>query len=86
MEVQAYIDVNEKRLGQFQFGLVRGSLDGEIVDYDGEERLEFTWEGQDELEPVFGSSWLKLRDDDNLEGWIKFHLGDRSTFRARRVG
>ncbi len=31
MEVQAYIEVNDKRLGNFQFGLVSGYLDGELV-------------------------------------------------------
>jgi hypothetical protein len=86
MEVQAYVEINEKKTGDFQFGLVGGSLDGEVVTHGSEERFEFTWEGQDELDPVSGSGWLKLSDENNLEGWIKFHMGDSSGFRARRAG
>jgi len=85
MEVQAYIEINEKRLGNFQFGLVSGYLDGEVVDDNGEERFEFTWEGQDENDPVLGSGWLRFRDENHLEGKIKFHLGDSSTFQAKRA-
>ena len=85
MEVQAYIEINEKKLGNFQFGLVSGSLDGEVVKHDNEERFEFTWEGQDENDPAFGSGWLKLSDENNLTGMIKFHVGDSSQFQARRV-
>jgi hypothetical protein len=85
MEVQAYIAINEKNLGNFQFGLVSGYLDGEVVVHSREERFEFTWEGQDEMDPVLGSGWLKLHDDNNLEGRIKIHLGDSATLRARRA-
>jgi hypothetical protein len=86
MEVQAYIEINEKKLGNFQFGLVSGYLDGEVVEHGREERFEFTWEGQDENDPAIGSGWLKLSDENNLEGRIKLHLGDSSSFRARRAG
>ena len=48
MEVPAYIEINNRLLGNFQFGLVSGYLDGEIAKCGNEERFEFTWEGQDE--------------------------------------
>lgn len=82
---QAYIEINEKRIGNFQFGLVYGYLDGEIVEYGNEKRFEFTWEGQDECDPVLGSGWLRIIEENSLEGRIKFHLGDSSQFRARRT-
>ena len=85
MEVQAYLQINSKGLGDFQFGLVSGHLDGEIVRGDSDESFEFTWEGMDELDPVAGSGWLRLADKDTVEGRIKFHLGDSSTFRAKRA-
>ena len=85
MEVQAYIQINEKRLGDFQFGLVNGYLDGKVIEYGGEERFEFTWEGQDENDPVSGSGWLKFKGENNLEGRIKIHLGDGSMFWAKRA-
>ena len=85
MEVQAYVTVDESWRGDFQFGLVTGSIDGEMVqDRDGE-RLEFTWEGVDECDEASGSGWLKLKGEDELEGRIKFHGGDSSTFTAKQA-
>jgi uncharacterized protein YndB with AHSA1/START domain len=85
MEVQAFIRVEPNGAGDFQFGLVSGVLDGEVVKIGNLERFEFTWEGQDENDPAFGSGWLKLSGKDNLSGSIKFHLGDRSGFMAVRA-
>ena len=82
MELQAYIDIKSNNLGNFQFGLVSGYLDGYIEDEFGKEYFVFTWEGQDEMEPVTGSGWMKLIDKNEIVGSIKLHLGDRSGFRA----
>ena len=85
MEVQAFIRISSNNLGSFQFGLVSGDLDGEVVRIDNTERFEFTWEGNDENDPASGSGWLKLVGQDKLKGSFKFHLGDRSEFFATRV-
>jgi hypothetical protein len=85
MEVQAYIRIGSNGIGDFQFGLVSGGLDGEIVKSSNLERFEFTWEGQDENDPAFGSGWLKLSGKEKARGRIKFHLGDSSEFLAVRV-
>lgn len=42
MEVQAYIRIDKNSLGEFQFGLVSGQIDGRIVKYPEGERFEFT--------------------------------------------
>jgi len=85
MEVQAYMTIDSKGLGHFQFGLVSGQIDGEVVKEGADEKFEFTWEGSDECDPAFGSGWLRLKDQNTLEGRIKFHLGDSSTFLAKRA-
>ena len=85
MEVQAYIKIDAKGLGAFQFGLVSGQLDGEIVKDGDRERFEFTWDGSDEGEPMSGGGWLRLVNKDSLEGRIKLHLGDSSTLVAKRA-
>ena len=85
MEVQAYIEVRSDNLGNFQFGLVSGYLDGYIEVVSGKERFVFTWEGQDEMDPVTGSGWMKLKSEDEVVGLIKLHLEDRSGFSARRA-
>ena len=85
MEVQAYIEINEKNTGEFQFGLVSGYIDGEIDEDPTGSRFEFTWDGNDECDPASGSGWLKLKDAATLEGKFIFHNGDDSKFGARRV-
>jgi hypothetical protein len=85
MEVQAHIRIGSNGIGDFQFGLVSGGLDGEVVKTGNLERFEFTWDGQDEMDPASGSGWLKLSGKDKASGRIKFHLGDSSEFLAVRA-
>jgi uncharacterized protein YndB with AHSA1/START domain len=85
MEVQAYIEIDKRGSGDFQFGLVTGQIDGEIVKDQSGEKLEFTWEGGDENDEASGSGWLKLKDKNTLEGKTKFHQGDSSLFTAERA-
>ncbi|MGF1521554.1 MAG: hypothetical protein ACFBSF_04455 [Leptolyngbyaceae cyanobacterium] len=83
MEVQAHVTIDGLG-GSFQFGLVSGGIDGEIVKEGKTERFEFTWEGNDECDEASGSGWLKLlKTADELAGCIKLHGGDRSLFSAR---
>jgi hypothetical protein len=85
MEVQAFLHIEPNGMGHFQFGLVSGVLDGEVLKTGNFERFEFTWEGQDENDPTLGSGWLKLSGKDKARGSIKIHLGDRSAFLAVRA-
>lgn len=84
MEVQAYVRIDSEGLGEFQFGLVSGEIDGEIVEDGIDERFEFTWEGNDECDPALGSGWFRLKDKNSIVGRIKTHMGDSSAFKARR--
>ncbi|MHC1754477.1 MAG: hypothetical protein AB9861_03445 [Methanosarcina sp.] len=85
MDVQAYIKIESANSGCFQFGLVCGEIDGRIVDYADDKRFEFTWEGNDECDPVFDSGWVRIKEKDTLEGEFRFHQGDSSTFPARKL-
>lgn len=85
METQAYIEIKPSNLGNFQFGLVSGYLDGYVEKSGDKERFTFTWEGQDEMDAALGSGWLELNSNDEVTGLIKLHLGDRSTFQAKRA-
>ena len=84
METQAYIEVKENKTGIFQFGLVRGYFHWKIYDFDSSKRMEFTWEGNDEMEDVFGAGWVLLKSDNEIKGEFRFHNGDDSTFKATR--
>lgn len=85
MEVQAYIKIDSNNLGVFQFGLVSGDIDGKVVDHPDGKRFEFTWDGNDECDPACGSGWVRIKEKDLLEGEFRIHIGDNSTFLARRV-
>ena len=86
MEVQAFIEIRPDRMGEFQFGLVAGFMQGEIEkEGRGRERFVFTWDGQDEMDPASGSGWLRLTNESEAHGVIRLHMGDRSTFEARRA-
>jgi hypothetical protein len=85
MEVQAYIRIRRDGSGAFQFGLVSGQIDGEVVETANGERFEFTWEGNDENDEASGSGWLAMESKNTLEGAIKFHRGDSSTLSAERA-
>jgi uncharacterized protein YndB with AHSA1/START domain len=84
-EVQAYVTIDKNNNGDFQFGYVAGQIDGEITKNESSETLEFTWEGNDESDAVFGSGWLKIKDKNTLQGKITIHQGDRSLFSAKRA-
>ena len=85
MEVQAYIRIRRDGGGEFQFGLVRGQIDGELVKTGDSDRFEFTWDGNDECDEASGSGWLEMESRNQLEGKIKIHHGDSSTLAAERA-
>lgn len=51
---------------------------------EGTNKVEFTWEGDDEGDARSGRGWASLSDGGSLTGWIFFHLGDDSGFLAVR--
>lgn len=85
MEVQAFVEIRLDNLGSFQFGLVSGGLIGYLEGKPPRQRFAFTWEGNDEMDPVSGSGWLRLKGDADVLGLINIHQHDRSRFKARRV-
>lgn len=84
MEVPAFIRIADDGSGEFQFGLVSGSLDGRFGERSGKLAVEFTWDGQDEMDPASGRGWAALECASLLRGRIYFHAGDDSAFVARR--
>jgi hypothetical protein len=85
LEVEAYIRIRRDGGGDFQFGLVSGEIDGEVVTTADGDRFEFTWDGNDECDEASGSGWLEMESKNRLEGMIKIHHGDSSTLAAERA-
>ena len=84
MEVQAFVEIKENKTGEFHFGLVTGYFNWSMYDFEEGKRLEFTWEGNDEMDEVFGAGWITLESKDIIKGEIRFHNGDDSIFIAKR--
>jgi hypothetical protein len=82
-EFQPFIEFESNDSGQFQFGCVCGQMDWRLTKRDGQTAAEFSWDGHDETEHVFGRGWAVL-ESDRLSGTIFFHFGDESGFTARR--
>jgi hypothetical protein len=85
METEGHFLFEKDGSGSFQFGLVQGQIDYRIeIEKIGEvERLEFSWEGQDENDDALGRGWALVKND-HLEGRFFFHLGDDSWFKANK--
>lgn len=82
-ELQPFIEFERSNTGQFQFACVSGQMDCRFTQRDGLPAVEFTWDGNDESERVFGRGWTVLNGD-QLSGMIFFHLGDESGFTATK--
>jgi hypothetical protein len=83
-ELQPFIEFERSDMGQFQFGCVYGEMDFRLGQRDGRSAVEFSWDGHDEDEQVFGRGWAVI-DGDDLTGMIFLHHGDESGYVAKRV-
>ncbi len=82
-DVEGYFDFEPDGYGAFQFGFVWGDIDYREGTRDGKLSVDFSWEGQDEMNPVKGRGWAVL-DGDQMEGMIFIHQGDESAFKTKR--
>ncbi|BEV17019.1 hypothetical protein HBDW_38070 [Herbaspirillum sp. DW155] len=83
MEVPAHITIKNDLTGTLQFGLVQGDIDARVHEHGSTVRIEFSWSGVDENDPVSGRGWLEVTGDE-AQGRIFIHLGDDSAFTAER--
>jgi hypothetical protein len=81
MEVPGHFTFKEDDLGSFQFGAVTGETDCRTSHEADQHRIDFTWQGEDDMSPACGRGWAVITKDE-LHGRIFFHLGDDSGFRA----
>jgi hypothetical protein len=66
--------------GEFALDCLTGSIHGRC---EGD-AVEFTWDGNDEMDEASGHGWAELQDDGSLEGEICLQHGDDIPFIARR--
>src|SRR4051794_9115496 len=82
-EEQGYVEFEKGGQGGFHFGYVHGVMDCRETTRDGHPAVEWSWEGNDEMDEASGRGWAVLKGDE-LHGLIAFHQGDESEFVARR--
>jgi hypothetical protein len=84
-EVEGYVEFGPKGLGSFQFGYVSGDIDYRDCIRDGKPSVEWSWDGNDEMDPAQGRGWAVINGD-KINGLIAFHQGDESKFEAKKKG
>ena len=75
-----YIEFDAGGGGRFVFGAVQGGLDC----HRDQTSIHFTWAGSDDMDQASGDGDAEIEKDGTLRGEIRFHLGDESSFNARR--
>jgi hypothetical protein len=83
-EVQAFIEFEGNGTGAFEFAYVRATIDYRLGEREGMPAVEFSWLGVADAAQVCGRGW-GVRDGDELQGRIYFHLGDDYGFVARKA-
>lgn len=83
-ELQPFIEFERSGTGVFQFGYVYGQMDCRLTQRDGKPASEFSWDGNDEEDHLFGRGWATVEGDE-LTGMIFFHQGEETGFVAKRA-
>ena len=83
-EVRGYFEFAAKDSGDFHFGYVQGGIDYRLTERDGKPAVEYTWEGNDEMDAAQGRGWFALEGDE-LKGMLFFHEGDESGIVLKRA-
>jgi len=56
-EVEGFIRLDQGGRGEFQFGYVHGWIDHEPAEREGKTGVEWSWDGNDEMESASGRDW-----------------------------
>ncbi|PXX64007.1 hypothetical protein DFR70_105189 [Nocardia tenerifensis] len=72
--------------GEFAIIAVNGGMDCRPEQHGGRDGVGFSWEGHDEGDLASGRGWAVVTDERVLCGYLYFHLGDESGFRAVPFG
>ena len=82
--VPAFMEFDRERMGEFQFGTVRGWLDCRFGERDRVPVVDFSWEGENDNDSGCGRGWGLLQGN-RLEGRLYIHRGDDSAFVASKA-
>ena len=83
MLFRSHITIKAGRAGEFGFGAIVGFIDYRVENTADGLRIEFSWDGEDENDPVSGRGWAIIRDGE-LRGRLFIHVGEESGFIAKK--
>ena len=86
LEETGFIQIRNKGTGEFRFGCVYGGIHWVVEENGRDGKIGFTWDGNDEMDPVTGRGWLIQKEKDGLFGKIFIHNGDDSWLKCKRFG
>ena len=78
-----YFHFDDEGGGELSFGAVLGWMDCRIDASSPAPRIEFSWEGRSENDPACGRGWASIQNCE-LRGRLFFHMGDESSFIAKK--
>lgn len=76
-----YLRIDREGGGFMQFGAVEAALDCRAEEIGNTHRLEFSFQGSDEGDPISGRGWAAVSGSE-MTGRIYFHRGEESGFTA----
>jgi hypothetical protein len=79
-----HVAIDRKGSGFMQYGAVEADLDYRIEEIGSEQRLEFSFQGFDEGDPISGRGWA-IVEGTKMAGQIYIHRGDEAPFKAVRT-
>lgn len=68
--------------GSIQVGALQAGLDYRLDDSEHLSRVDFSWSGFDDMDPVSGRGWAET--EGAMRGKLFIHMGDETEFRAVR--
>lgn len=83
MDGDALIEIEKGGFGFINFCAVEVGIDYRFQKNDNN-KIEFSFSGKDDRDPVSGRGWLQLQDN-KLKAQIYFHRGMESWFEAKRM-
>ncbi|MGL4462621.1 MAG: hypothetical protein ACRC1K_10730 [Planctomycetia bacterium] len=83
-EEDGYVEFTKNLGGGFHFGYVYGDMSCTLESDGGPPKIEWTFDGNDEMDHVMGRGWARI-ENGVLVGKIYFHHGDQSTFTATKI-
>jgi uncharacterized protein YndB with AHSA1/START domain len=82
LEEPGYLRFSKDGMGKFVFGTVNGFTDCRYDNDQDAKRVEFSWDGASESDPVCGRGWFEMTATDKIYGKLFIHNGDESWVKA----